>query len=121
MPAVLARGSVAGEVPRRSLAAVAVLSLLALGGVEAANVGAAPLVLLTTGSFVMVYALGVGAAVKLLPRRSAAWASALVALAAVAVLLVMSGQYLFWPLLVGAGALAYGKYGPGAPKGTEAP
>ncbi|MDH6140072.1 amino acid efflux transporter [Kitasatospora sp. GP30] len=121
LPAVLARGSVAGEVPRRSLAAVAVLSLLALGGVEAANVGAAPLVLLTTGSFVMVYALGVGAAVKLLPRRSAAWASALVALAAVAVLLVMSGQYLFWPLLVGAGALAYGKYGPGAPKGTEAP
>jgi amino acid efflux transporter len=107
LPSWLTRGSTAGEVPRRSLAVVALLSFASLLTVTAARVGTRPLVLLTTGSFVTVYAVGVAAALKLLPRGSRARAAALVALAAVAVLLVMSGRYLLWPLAVTGAALLY--------------
>lgn len=107
LPGWLARGSVAGEVPRRSLGVLSVLALAAVLLVVALDVGPEPLVLLTTGLFVVVYAVGVAAAVRLLPRRSAARGAAKVALAVVAVLLVMYGPYLVWPLLVTGAALLY--------------
>ncbi|RFU39390.1 APC family permease, partial [Actinomadura logoneensis] len=107
LPGWLGRGSVAGEVPRRSLGVVAALSFLTLAAVGAAGIGPRPLVLLTTGSFVTVYAIGVAAALRLLPRRSAGWYAAVGALAAVAALLVMSGRYLLWPLAVTGAALLY--------------
>ncbi|MGP3971272.1 APC family permease [Streptomyces sp. 6N223] len=106
-PAWLARGSTVGEVPRRSLALVSGLALLALGAVTAADIGVRPLVLLTTGSFVTVYAVGVAAALRLLPRRSKGHAAACVALVAIAALLAMSGVYLLWPLAVSGAALLY--------------
>jgi amino acid efflux transporter len=106
LPGWLARGSRAGEVPRRSLAVNAGLSFLALVVVVATGVGARPLVLLTTGSFVTVYAVGVAAALRLLPRgRSRAVAVA--ALVAVLVLLALTGRYLLWPLVITGGALLY--------------
>ncbi|GAA3889822.1 APC family permease [Streptomyces sedi] len=104
---VLGRGGVAGNVPRRSLAVVAGLSLLLLGAVLGAGVGPKPLVLMTTGMFVTVYAVGVAAALRLLPRRSAGWWAALVSLVAVLALLLMTGRYLLWPLFVAGAALAY--------------
>jgi amino acid efflux transporter len=107
LPAWLARGSRAGEVPRRSLALNAGLSFVSLGAVVAAGVGAKPLVLLTTGSFVTVYAVGVAAALRLLPRRSAGWAAAVAAMVAVLALLAMTGVYLIWAVAVTAGALGY--------------
>ena len=107
LPAWFAAGSGTGEAPRRSLGVISALSAAALAAAVAGGVGAKPLVLLTTGLFVAVYAVGVAAAVRLLPRRSAARAVALVAFAAVAVLLAVSGGYLVSPLLVGAGALLY--------------
>jgi amino acid efflux transporter len=107
LPAWLTRGSVAGEVPRRSLSVVSTLSFLALFAVVATRLGAQPLVLLTTGCFVAVYAMGVAAAIRLLPRGSAVRLAAMAALAAVVLLLVMSGFYLVWPLLVAAAALLY--------------
>ncbi|WP_211245976.1 APC family permease [Actinomadura oligospora] len=107
LPAWLGRGSVAGEVPRRSLAANSALSFGALAVVGATGLGPRPLVLLTTGSFVAVYAIGVAAALRLLPRRSLGWYAAAVALAAVAALLLMSGRYLLWPLVVTGAALLY--------------
>jgi amino acid efflux transporter len=107
LPAWLARGSSAGTVPRRSLATVAGLSGLALVVATATGVGPKPLVLLTTGSFVTVYALGTAAALRLLRRGSWAHRAALFALVAVALLLVMTGWYLVWPLVVTAGALLY--------------
>ncbi len=129
LPAWLTRGSVAGEVPRRSLTVNAVLSFLALFAVLAAEVGPRPLVLLTTGSFVTVYAVGVAAALRLLPRRSKIWYAAVVTVGAVIFLLVMTGVYLVWPLIVTAAALLYLRLradrgrdslaGPGAP--TPAP
>ncbi|MFI9809166.1 APC family permease [Streptomyces sp. NPDC052301] len=107
LPLWFSQGSSVGEVPRRSLAVVSGLSYLALAATTAAAVGPRPLVLLTTGSFVTVYALGTAAALRLLPRGALPHRSALVALVAVAVLLVMTGWYLLWPLMVTAGALGY--------------
>lgn len=106
-PAWIARGSLAGEVPRRSLTVVSLLSLAAWAVDLAVGVGPEPLILLTSGLFVAVYAFGVAAAIRLLPRRSKAWVCAMAALAVVAILFVVSGVYLIWPALVAGGALLY--------------
>jgi amino acid efflux transporter len=107
LPAWLDRGGSVGEVPRRSLAVVTGLSGLALAATAVADVGPQPLVLLTTGSFVTAYTLGTAAALRLLPRGSGAHRCALLALGAVAALLVMTGWYLLWPLVITASALCY--------------
>jgi amino acid efflux transporter len=107
LPAWFARGSSAGEVPRRSLGVVAGLSALSMAVVAAAGLGARPLVLLTTGSFVLVYLLGTAAAVRLLPCRSWARRSAAVALTAVVALLLLTGWYVLWALTVALAAVAY--------------
>ncbi|QNP75027.1 hypothetical protein IAG44_40190 [Streptomyces roseirectus] len=107
LPAPLARGDGPGRVPRRSLAVVVVLSALSLTATTAAGVGPRPLVLLTTGSFVTVYALGTAAALRLLPRGTTAHRCALVSLVAVALLLALTRRYLIWPLAVTVGALGY--------------
>ncbi|MFI0412243.1 APC family permease [Actinomadura sp. 3N508] len=107
LPSWLARGSVAGQVPRRSLAVASAMSFAALAVVAAIDVGPEPLVLLTTGSFVTVYAIGVAAAIRLLPRGTLARTSAFAALFAVAALLLMTGRYLIWPAALTAAALTY--------------
>lgn len=107
LPAWLARGSSAGVVPRRSLAVLSAMSMLTAVVVVVAGLEPESLVLLTTGLFVTVYAVGVAAAVKLLPRRSRARLAALVAQGAVVVLLLMAGVYLLWPALVSVAALLY--------------
>jgi amino acid efflux transporter len=105
-PSWLARGSEAGEVPRRSLGVLGTLALGALLVDLAFGVGTQPLVLMATSLFVTVYAVGVAAAIRLLPRGKAR-ASAVAALLFVAVLLVLSGVYLVYPALVAGGALVY--------------
>ncbi|TCC24413.1 amino acid permease [Kribbella sindirgiensis] len=107
LPAWLARGSSAGVVPRRSLAVLSAMSMLTAVVVVVAGLEPESLVLLTTGLFVTVYAVGVAAAVKLLPRRSRARLAALVAQGAVVVLLLTAGVYLLWPVLVSVAALLY--------------
>jgi amino acid efflux transporter len=107
LPAWFARGSSAGQVPRRSLAVVAGLSGLALAIVAVAGVGVRPSVLLTTGSFVLVYVLGTAAALRLLPRGSWPHRAAIIAFGAVVVLLFMTGVYVLWTLLIAAAALGY--------------
>lgn len=107
LPAWFARGSSAGEVPRRSLAFMSGLAGSGLAAVAVADIGPKPLVLLTTGCFALVYALGAGAALRLLPRGGWARRSALLALVAVTALLVMTGWYLVWPLVITAAALLY--------------
>jgi amino acid efflux transporter len=107
LPGWLAQGSRAGGVPRRSLLLVALLALAMLGSVVLAKIEARSLVLATTGSFVVVYALGTTAALRLLPRRSWAWRAAFIAVVAVAVLCIVTGWYLLWPLVITAGALLY--------------
>jgi amino acid efflux transporter len=107
LPAWFGRGSAAGEVPRRSLVVIFGLSGLALVIIAAASVGPRPSVLLTTGSFVLVYVLGTAAAVRLLPRRSWSRRAAVVALVSVSALLVMTGVYVLWTLVVAAAAVVY--------------
>ncbi|HKF31777.1 MAG TPA: APC family permease [Jatrophihabitantaceae bacterium] len=107
LPAWLAHGSVAGEVPRRSLGLLSVLAFLALAVVTATDVSVRPLVLLTTALLVAVYAVGVAAAVRLLPLHTRAGVAALAALAAVGLLLAMSGPYLALPLLLAVAAAIY--------------
>lgn len=106
-PGGLSRGSVAGEVPRRSLAVVAGFCFLTLLVVTVTGVGTKPMVLMTTGQFVAVYAIGVAAAVRLLPKGSKARVAAFLALIGVAGLLVVSGAYMLWPALVAGGALLF--------------
>jgi amino acid efflux transporter len=107
LPAWLASGSQAGTVSRRSLALLASMAMTSLLVAAAAGVGPEPLILLTTGLFVAVYAVGVAAAVRLLPRRSKARYAAVASLAAVVALLVMTGVYLICPIVVSASALLY--------------
>ncbi len=105
-PGWLAHGSQAGEVPRRSLGTVGALALGALLVDIAFGVGTQPLVLMATSLFVTVYAVGVAAAIRLLPRGKAR-AVAVAALAFVALLVVLSGVYLVYPVVVAGGALIY--------------
>jgi amino acid efflux transporter len=107
LPGWFVRGSVAGQVPRRSLLVQVCGAFVVLAVVVATDSGVKPLVLLTTGLFVAVYAVGVAAAVRLLPRGSLARVAALVALVAVLALLAMSGIYLLWPVVVALAALLY--------------
>ncbi|GIH21390.1 amino acid permease [Rugosimonospora africana] len=117
LPAWFGRGSSAGEIPRRSLASVAVLSALSLAIVAVTGLSTRTLVQLTTGSFVLVYMLSTAAAVRLLPRRSWSRRAAVVALVAVSVLLFMNGWYVLWTLGVAAVALLYA----GRRAGTRTP
>jgi amino acid efflux transporter len=107
LPKWLTQGSAAGEIPRRSLALLGGMSTVTALVVVAAGITPSSLVLLTTGLFVTVYAVGVAAAVKLLPRGSKARLAALVAQGAVVVLLLMAGPYLLWALIVTVAALLY--------------
>jgi amino acid efflux transporter len=106
-PTWLARGSVAGETPRRSLGVLSTLAMAALLLVEVTGTGLRPIVSLTTGMFVTVYAVGAAAAIRLLPRGGKTRAAAMVAFATIVVLMAMTGVYLLWPLLVTGGAMLY--------------
>ncbi|HZM75553.1 MAG TPA: amino acid permease [Candidatus Limnocylindrales bacterium] len=120
LPAWLSQGSEAGTIPRRSLGLTLVLGLAGFAIVAVTGVGTGPLVRATTGSFVAVYAVGVAAAVRLLPRRGAGWWTAVVAFATVMVLMATTGPYLVWPVAVGAIALLYLRHTrPGSPETTH--
>lgn len=107
LPTALAKGSRRGGVPRRSLAVVTGLALGSLVANEIFSFDLAELMLLATGCFTTVYVLGTAAAVRLLPRRTGVWWTALLALVSVIVLLVMNGPHVAWALGVAAASLAY--------------
>ena len=76
LPVWLAKGSTAGEVPRRSLAVVALGGFASLAVITVGDLSLNAPLLMTTGAFALVYAVGTAAAVRLLPhgwvRRGAA-------------------------------------------------
>jgi amino acid efflux transporter len=100
LPAWLARGSAAGELPRRSLAALTALSLASFAVVEWTAIDVRPLVLLTSAQLATVYAVGIAAALRLLPRGSPAHRGAVLGCAAIVVLLAATGRYLVWPVVL---------------------
>ena len=110
LPAWFASGSAAGEIPRRSLLVFGSLALVALTAFGVLGLDVEVSVLVTTGSFSLVYVLGCAAAVRLLPRGTWAHRCAVVALVAVTGLLVLTGVYVVWALAVAAAALAYDAY-----------
>ncbi len=107
MPHWFARGSSAGEVPRRSLAVVGVLSLISLAVTAIAHLELIVSMLLATGSFTLVYVLGTAAALKLLPRGGWARRGAGVALVSSLFLAVSIGAPMLWALGVAAAAAGY--------------
>lgn len=112
LPEWLARGSTAGEVPRRSLAVISTLTIPSLIATGVFHARTETLVSLTAGLIVTVYAVGVAAAVRLLPRRSKGRTAAMVALAAVVALLAATGVYLAWAAVVSTAALLYLRFKP---------
>ncbi len=107
LPAWFARGGQVGEVPRRSLGVVTAMSGLSLLLVAIAGVDVRPLVSATSALLVTVYAVCIAAALRLLPRGSRHHVTALVAMAAVLALLVMTAHYLAVPVGLLAVATAY--------------
>lgn len=82
----------------------AALSLVVTAVLE---LGLTSLMLLATGCFTLVYVLGTGAALRLLPRRSLAWWTAVVAFVATLGLLVVNGVNTLWALGIVAASLGY--------------
>lgn len=110
LPAWFTHGSRAGEVPRRSLAVFSSVAAAAFVVVVVAGTGTRSLVLLTTGSLVLVYVIGMAAALRLLPARSLARRAAVVGFVAVSLLYLTIGPYVVWSLSVGLAALAYDRW-----------
>ncbi|MGO4600757.1 APC family permease [Terrabacter sp. 2YAF2] len=107
LPRLLARGGDAGEVPRRSIALVTVTSALSLVVAVVRGLGLTPLMLLATGCFTLVYVLGTASALRLLPRGTVAWWTALVAFVSVTALLVVNGVHALWALGLAVLSLGY--------------
>jgi amino acid efflux transporter len=116
LPAWLAHGSTAGEVPRRSLAVVGLGGLTSLAVITVGDFSLNAPLLMTTGTFTLVYAVGTAAALRLLPRGTWVRRGAAVGFLATLGLLVLTGTHLLGPALIGAGALAWtalnGRRGP---------
>jgi amino acid efflux transporter len=116
LPAWLAHGSTAGEVPRRSLAVVGLGGLTSLAVITVGGFSLNAPLLMTTGTFTLVYAVGTAAALRLLPRGTWVRRGAAVGFLATLGLLVLTGTHLLGPALIGAGALAWtalnGRRGP---------
>ena len=89
---------------------LATLSSLALLIVAVGGIGVRSSVLVTTGSFVLVYLVGTAAAIKLLPRRTWARSAAIVAFISTLGLMAITGLYMLWPLVVAACALIYSRH-----------
>lgn len=120
LPTWFSRGSRSPDVPRRSLSMISALSVLALAVTAVARFDLHTSVLVTTGSFTLVYLLGTAAAMRLLPRPGWAWTGAAISFAAVLILLVLTGWHLLWGLGVALVALLY-QFLRGRPAGPSGP
>jgi amino acid efflux transporter len=107
LPTWLARGSTAGEVPRRSLAIVALGGFTSLSVITVGHLSLNAPLLMTTGAFALVYAVGTASALRLLPRGTWVWRGAAVGLVATIGLLFLTGAHLLGPALIGIGALTW--------------
>ena len=107
LPSALAKGSGPGEVPRRSLGVLTLGGALSLVVAAVLDLGLTPLMLLATGCFTLVYVVGTGAALRLLPRWSLGWWTAALAFVATLGLLVVNGLHTIWALGIVAASLAY--------------
>lgn len=113
LPTWFARGSSAGEVPRRSMAVVTAGSLATLAVVAVSGLPMETTVLMVTGAFTLVYVVGTAAAIRLLPRGTWVWRGAVLSFGSTIALLVLTGPHLAVAGLISLGALAWTVLGPG--------
>ncbi|MFD5317058.1 APC family permease [Streptomyces sp. NPDC127098] len=122
LPAWMAKGNLPGEIPRRSLGVLAVLSVLvsAVSLLVGADLGS--VMLAASACFIAVTVAGLVAGVKLLPSRRPVWYGAILAAAVMGVVLLFSGIFLLVPVALAGGALWYTRRGarplPAAEKAT---
>jgi amino acid efflux transporter len=106
LPAWFARGSEAGQVPRRALLVVGGINLVYFVLAVSTGLNLEPFILIHTSCMVAVYALGMVAAVRLLDRWSVGWWMAVISVVLVAGLLVLAGWHLIVPAALALVALA---------------
>jgi amino acid efflux transporter len=107
MPRWLARGSAAGQIPRRSLGVITAIALATDALLAVLGKPTSAVLLLATGTFALVYLAGASAALRLLPRLRSAWWCALVSLLAALALLALTGRHAIGPVLFALGGLAW--------------
>lgn len=105
LPRWFARGAEAGGVPRRALLAVAALIAVYFTAMVLTGLDLVPFVLIHTSCMLAVYALGMVAALKLLPRFSLGWWFAVISCVFVAGLIAIAGAQLLVPLGLAAAAV----------------
>lgn len=106
LPRWFARGAAAGEVPRRALALFAVQMVVYIAVFFVFHLDLQTFILIHTSSMVAVYAVGMVAALRLLPRFGAGWWMAAVSVVLTAGLLLLAGWHLVVPAILALIALA---------------
>ena len=107
LPEWLAEGSAPGAVPRRALLVVTAGSLTTLAVIGIVGARLESTLLVVTGAFTLVYVVGTAAALRLLPRSTAAWKCAAVSFVATVALLLLTGRHMLVTLGIAVGALVW--------------
>lgn len=97
LPKRLTPGAGPGQIPRPALAVTGVCGLAAFALMVALGNDLTPFILFHTANMVAIYALGMFAATRLLPRWSAGWWMAVVATVLSVGLLGLAGERLIYP------------------------
>lgn len=103
LPHFLAKGSAPDEVPRRSLLVMFVISSISMTIMASQDFRIETLLTFQVSGMVCIYVLGMIAATRILTRWTLAWWVAVIAVPLTALLLLVSGAGLLFPL---AGAIA---------------
>lgn len=106
LPRLFARGSEAGEVPRRALLLTAAVSLAYFAVFVVAGLELTDYIFIHTSSMVAVYLLGTIGAARLLERGTAGWIMAVISVALSVGLLLLAGPNLLAPAILTAAAVA---------------
>ncbi|MDL9980397.1 APC family permease [Microbacterium sp. ASV49] len=106
LPRVLAPGAEAGGVPRRAILLTFVIALAYTGAAVATGGDLQTFILIHTGNMVSIYALGMIAALRILPLRTPGWWMALVAAVLSLALLVLNFAHLLPAIILAAAAVA---------------
>lgn len=106
LPRWFARGVGRGEVPRRALALTGVVMLTYFTLMISTGIDVTPFILVHTSSMVATYAVGMVAAVRLLPRGGAGWWMAVVAAVLCVGMLALAWASLVPAVLLAAAAVA---------------
>jgi amino acid efflux transporter len=105
LPHWFGKGAEPGGVPRRALGLVALIVAAYFSAFVVTGGVLTPFILIHTSSMVSVYALGVVAALRLLPRFGVGWWFAAVSTVLVAGLLLLAGANLLIPLVLAVAAV----------------